>query len=31
MTLSTLMKVDVVLFGRVRSGPFFALLRKTGA
>ena len=31
MTLSTLMKVDVLLFGRVRSGPFFALLRKTGA
>ena len=31
MTLSTLMKIDVVLFGRVRSGPFFALLRKTGA
>ncbi|HVQ41658.1 MAG TPA: methyltransferase domain-containing protein [Vicinamibacterales bacterium] len=31
MTLSTVMKIDVVLFGRVRSGPFFALLRKTGA
>jgi SAM-dependent methyltransferase len=31
MALSTLMKIDVVLFGRVRSGPFFALLRKTGA
>lgn len=30
MTLSTLMKIDVVLFGRVPSGPFFALLRKTG-
>jgi SAM-dependent methyltransferase len=26
---SSLMKLDVVLFGRVRSGPFFALLRKT--
>lgn len=31
MTLSTIMKIDIVLFGRVRSGPFFALLRKTGA
>jgi SAM-dependent methyltransferase len=28
---SSLMKLDVVLFGRVRSGPFFALLRKTPA
>jgi SAM-dependent methyltransferase len=31
MGLSTLMKMDVLLFGRIRSGPFFALLRKTGA
>jgi len=22
------MKIDVVLFGRVKSGPFFALLEK---
>jgi len=29
MALSTFMKLDVILFGRVRSGPFFALLRKT--
>lgn len=28
--LSTAMKVDVALFGRIRSGPFFALLEKTG-
>lgn len=28
---SSLMKLDVVLFGRVRSGPFFALLRKQPA
>ena len=27
--LSWLMKIDVLAFGRVRSGPFFALLRKT--
>ncbi|MFI5177432.1 MAG: methyltransferase domain-containing protein [Vicinamibacterales bacterium] len=27
--LTWLMKLDVVLFGRVTSGPFFALLRKT--
>jgi SAM-dependent methyltransferase len=27
--LSFVMKVDVLLFGRVRSGPFFALLEKT--
>jgi SAM-dependent methyltransferase len=26
--LTALMKLDVVLFGRVRSGPFFALLEK---
>ena len=33
MALSTFMKLDVILFGRFRSGPFFALLRKsrTGA
>lgn len=31
VTLSTIMKIDIVLFGRVRSGPFFALLRKTSA
>jgi len=24
------MKLDVVLFGRFRSGPFFALARKDG-
>lgn len=28
--LSWTMKIDVAAFGRVRSGPFFALLRKTG-
>jgi len=28
--LSWIMKLDVLAFGRVRSGPFFALLRKTG-
>jgi SAM-dependent methyltransferase len=27
---TTLMKLDVVLFGRVRSGPFFALLVRDG-
>jgi SAM-dependent methyltransferase len=26
--LSAIMKVDVALFGRIQSGPFFALLRK---
>jgi hypothetical protein len=26
--LTALMKLDVLLFGRVRSGPFFALLEK---
>ena len=26
--LSALMKLDLLLFGRIRSGPFFALLRK---
>jgi SAM-dependent methyltransferase len=30
VALSALMKLDVVLFGRFRSGPFFALLRKSG-
>jgi hypothetical protein len=30
VALTALMKVDVVLFGRIPSGPFFALLRKTG-
>jgi SAM-dependent methyltransferase len=29
VALSTLMKLDVILFGRFRSGPFFALLRKS--
>jgi SAM-dependent methyltransferase len=29
--LSAAMKLDLMLFGRVRSGPFFALLEKTGA
>lgn len=28
--LSAAMKLDLFLFGRVRSGPFFALLEKTG-
>ena len=28
--LSAIMMLDVLLFGRVRSGPFFALLQKTG-
>lgn len=28
--LSSIMKLDVLLFGRIRSGPFFALLEKTG-
>jgi SAM-dependent methyltransferase len=27
--LSLVMKLDVLLFGRIRSGPFFALLEKT--
>ena len=27
--LSTAMKLDLALFGRIRSGPFFALLEKT--
>ena len=29
VALSTFMKIDLLLFGRVKSGPFFALLRKT--
>jgi len=29
LALSAVMRVDLALFGRVRSGPFFALLRKT--
>jgi SAM-dependent methyltransferase len=29
VALSGLMRLDLMLFGRVRSGPFFALLRKT--
>jgi SAM-dependent methyltransferase len=28
--LTAAMKLDVILFGRIRSGPFFALLEKTG-
>jgi SAM-dependent methyltransferase len=28
--LTAIMQLDVLLFGRFRSGPFFALLRKTG-
>ena len=28
VALTALMKLDLVLFGRVKSGPFFALLRK---
>jgi len=31
VALSAVMKLDVILFGRLRSGPFFALLRKQGA
>lgn len=27
--LTALMQLDIILFGRLRSGPFFALLRKT--
>lgn len=29
--LTAIMKLDIVLFGRIQSGPFFALLRKTTA
>ena len=28
--VSWIMKIDVILFGRLRSGPFFALFRKIG-
>jgi SAM-dependent methyltransferase len=28
--LTALMQLDIILFGRLRSGPFFALLRKEG-
>jgi SAM-dependent methyltransferase len=31
LALTAIMKLDVWLFGRFRSGPFFALLRKNGA
>jgi SAM-dependent methyltransferase len=31
MLASMLMKIDLLLFGRVRSGPYFALLRKLPA
>jgi SAM-dependent methyltransferase len=31
VVLSGLMRLDVWFFGRVRSGPFFALLRKAGS
>lgn len=31
LALTALMKLDVWLFGRLRSGPFFALLRKQGS
>jgi SAM-dependent methyltransferase len=30
VALTAVMKLDLLLFGRVRSGPFFALLKKTG-
>jgi SAM-dependent methyltransferase len=30
LILTTLMQLDIILFGRLRSGPFFALLRKEG-
>src|SRR5262245_8095816 len=30
-TLTLAMKLDVLLFGRIRSGPFFALLEREGA
>ena len=30
VALTWLMKLDILLFGRVRSGPFFALLEKRG-
>ena len=28
--LTAAMKLDLLLFGRIESGPFFALLEKTG-
>ena len=28
--LTALMELDVLLFGRIRTGPFFALLEKQG-
>jgi hypothetical protein len=31
VTLTLAMKLDLVLFGRMKSGPFFALLRKVPA
>jgi SAM-dependent methyltransferase len=31
LALTGLMQLDIILFGRLRSGPFFALLRKSGA
>jgi SAM-dependent methyltransferase len=31
VALSAIMKLDLLLFGRIRSGPFFALLRKVHA
>jgi SAM-dependent methyltransferase len=31
LALTSLMQMDVWLFGRIKSGPFFALLRKTRA
>ena len=31
LAVTALMKLDVILFGHVKSGPFFALLRKTRA
>ena len=30
MVVSWVMRIDIICFGRMRSGPFFALLRKTG-
>jgi SAM-dependent methyltransferase len=31
LLVTTIMKLDVLLFGRIRSGPYFALLRKLPA
>ena len=28
LALTWVMKIDIVLFGRIRSGPFFALLTR---